>query len=147
MSAASSSETCSTQPINNSAAATSSSAPAISYEGGDDPHDVNLDLADWEIVSEMLDNSVLVDPNDSPTTTFGSLYASDCDLVVNQLLLLVNRFVDQLSEISLIDAIFEQVLCLDFLLVFVNTPSDRVREIALKTYFKFYNVLQKKLSL
>ena len=129
-----------------------------------------LNLEDWEIVSEMLDQSANAaleaalehqspkkrkPPSESSKTesspsstlplTDSNLHCNNnADLVVNQLLLLLNRFVDQLSEISLIDAIFEQVLCLDYLLVFINTPSDRVREIALRTYFKFYSLLYEK---
>ncbi|KAJ6218130.1 hypothetical protein RDWZM_009287 [Blomia tropicalis] len=98
------------------------------------------DLMDWEIVSEMLDGTASTDHCELPITNSNT----SCDLVINQLLLLINRFVDQLSEISLIDAIFEQVFCLDFLLVFINTPSDRVREMALRTYFKFYNLYSDK---
>lgn len=120
------------------------STPKSGLLSGDETQttETSLDLEDWEIVSEMLDQSAHSDHDTSFQADY--LQSSNSDLVVNQLLLLVNRFVDQLSEISLIDAIFEQVLCLDFLLVFINTPSDRVREIALQTYFKFYSLFYKK---
>lgn len=114
--------------------------------------DFNFD--DWEIVSEMLKNSSPVSsPNEKQTntaTTTGNTIVNNnfsnkklknnSELVTCELILLINKYLDQISDVYILNSIFEDVSCLDFLIILINNPSDKIRETALMTFFKLYRM-------
>lgn len=114
--------------------------------------DFNLD--DWEIVTEMFKNSSPVSlVNEKPTsaTTITANATSNInssnkklknnsELVSCELILLINKYLDQISDVYILNSIFEDVSCLDFLIILINNPSDKVRETALMTFFKLYRL-------
>ena len=115
------------------------STHSASYSGSE------LSLNDWEIVSELVDcdsgpNINSADANNGNNSALVSDDKPNCDYIVTELLLLIGHFLDQTTDVSIIEPIFNNLSYLDFLLVFVNNPSDRVREAALSIFFKFHKM-------
>ncbi|OTF73990.1 BEACH domain containing protein, partial [Euroglyphus maynei] len=99
---------------------------------------------DWEIVSEFVDNISRQDVQPMNGEEFSNSNSNDNhgrQLITEELIRLLDKYVDQmLANDHIVSLNAENVSLFDFLIVLVNNPSSRVRQQALATFFKLYQL-------
>ncbi|KAH9506209.1 hypothetical protein DERF_010951 [Dermatophagoides farinae] len=137
-----------------------SKRPQLSFlqstvDDDDDDSGNNLDDDDddddWEIVTEFVDTvscehtaTTIEQQQQQPTPSFSN--NQDCQLITRELIRLLDKYVDQMFAndylVSLVEScsVDRNVSLFDFLIVLVNNPSGQVRQQALATFFKLFQL-------